>query len=64
MASDQFDALGSDMSPFHWVNITVEISRLFTESERFVQMLSPAPAWRILLNGLVDMTEEQFPFPL
>ena len=63
MAENQFDAFASDMSPFQWVNITVEISQLFTESERFVQMLSPAPDWRILLNGLVDLTEEQFPFP-
>ena len=64
MAENQFDAFVSDMSPFQWVNVTVEISQLFTDSERFVQMLSPAPDWRILLNGLVDLTEAQFPFPL
>ena len=61
MASDQFDGLGSDMSIIQWVNLTLEIRRLFTESERFVQMLSLAPVWRRSLSGWVDSTEEQFP---
>ena len=64
MAENQFDAFASDMSPFQWMNINVEISQFFTEFERFVQMLSPAPVWGIILNGLVDLTEAQFPFPL